>query len=385
MLSTPPQHGKTITTIHALVYALLKDPKKRCVYVTYGASRAWDMNGDALNLAHEAGLECHGNRGHWVTPKGGGVMATGIGGPLTGYAVDGLLIVDDPVKNAEEAESVVYREKTLRWFQSTAMTRVHQHASVIIIQTRWHPDDLAGQLTRSGWETINLPAVNDGSDPDRELGAPLDPIRYPLDYLAQLRREIGEHTWSAMYQGNPVPRGGEVFQGIRFFEDVPRTGYRIGVGIDLAYTRSSKSDYSTIVVMLELGGIYHVVECIRVQVRAPEFKTILEKVLRQYPARPRWYCSGVELGAADLIGGIDAQNAHADKFLRAQPVAAEWNAGQIYVLKDAPWLDVFRGEICHFTGVNDAHDDIIDAFAAAYDSIHTSAGDYESLTEASGW
>lgn len=386
VISTPPQHGKTLTTQHSIVWGLRRNPALRYVYCTYEAQRAWDVSMDVLSLAQQCKVSASGSRRRWLTPEGGGLLATGIGGPLTGYPVDGVLIIDDPVKNSGEAESATFRERTVKWFQSTAMTRVHKGASVIVIQTRWHPDDLAGYLIRQGWETINLPAINDGTDPRRALGEALYPSRWPVEVLEQRKQEVGEFVWASLYQGQPRPRGGRVFQDVRLCDALPRTGYRVGIGVDLAYTAKSKSDYSTIVVLLELGGVYHVAEVLRKQVRAPEFKDILHRVMGRYPGtRPRWYCAGVEIGAADLVGGIDARNAVQDKFLRAQPVAAAWNAGDIVVLKDAPWINEFLGEVLSFTGVNDEHDDMVDAFAAAYDALQSSAGDYDSLSEASGW
>lgn len=387
VISTPPQHGKTLTAEHAIVWGLRRNPALRYVYCTYEAQRAWDVSMETLSLANEAGLCAIGSRRRWLTPQGGGLLATGIGGPLTGYPVDGILVIDDPVKNSGEAESSTFRERTIRWFRSTAMTRVHQNASVIVIQTRWHPDDLAGILSADGgWEVINLPAINDGDDPRRALGEPLYPSRWPLRLLEERRKEVGDFVWASLYQGHPRPRGGHVFQDVRLADALPRASYRVGIGVDLAYTRKSMSDYSAIVVLLELGGVFFVAECIRKQVRAPEFKRILDHVMQRYPGtRPRWYCSGVELGAADLIGGIDARSTSQDKFLRAQPTAAAWNAGSIVVLKDAPWINEFLGEVMSFTGVNDKHDDMVDAFAAAYDSLQSRACEYDSISEASGW
>lgn len=386
VVSTPPQHGKTLTTEHGIVWGLRRNPGLRYVYCTYEAQRAWDVAAETLALAKEAGLQVSGSKRRWLTKRGGGLLSTGIGGPLTGYPVDGVLIIDDPVKNSGEAESATYRERAIRWFQSTAMTRVHQNASVITIQTRWHPDDLAGFLIKAGWENVNLPAINDGTDPRRRIGEPLCPSRWPLELLQRRKIEVGDFVWASLYQGQPRPRGGRVFQDSRLCNALPQSSYRVGIGVDLAYSAKTKSDYSTIVVLLELGGIYYVAECVRKQVRAPEFKLILESVLQRYPgAIPRWYCAGVEIGAADFIGGLDARQAGQDKFLRAQPVAAAWNAGNVAVLKDAHWINEFLGEVVSFTGVHDAHDDIVDALAAAYDSLQSQACPYNSLTDDAGW
>jgi predicted phage terminase large subunit-like protein len=365
---------------------LLRRPEKRHVYVTYEAQRAWDVSQDTIALAKKAGIEPLGAKRRWQTSEGGGVLATGIGGPLTGYPVDGILLIDDPVKNAAEAESSVYRERAMRWFKTTAMTRVHKGASVIVVQTRWHPEDLAGQLIKDGWESVNLPAINDGSDPLRAIGEPLDPLRWPLDVLEARKRVVGDYVWASLYQGQPRPRGGKVFQDAWLTDQLPVTGYRVGIGVDLAYTRKTKSDYSVIVVLFEVDGVYYVANCIRRQVQTPEFKGVLRQVMNEFPgSMPRWYCAGTERGVADLIGGIDARNASQDKFLRAQPVSAAWNAGAIRIPRSAPWTNTFLSEVLDFTGSDDLHDDIVDALAAAYDALRASSDDYESMADASGW
>jgi predicted phage terminase large subunit-like protein len=336
----------------------------------------------ARDYARYVGVQLRGDStalNEWRTTAGGGFVATGIGGAVTGHGFH-LLLVDDPHKNRAEAESSRIRESVYEFCRGTAMSRIEPGGHVIVCHTRWHTDDVIGRLRRDRdvtWNLIQNPALD-------EHGKALWPSRWPVKDLLKRKAEVGEYDWASLYQGHPRPRGGSVFQDIRFCDELPRASYRIGIGIDLAYSAKSSSDYSTIVVLLEFGGIYYVAECKRVQVRAPEFGEILKKVLAKYPATPRWYCSGTEKGVADLIGGIDARAAVADKFVRAQPVAAAWNAEKVVVLKDAPWVDPFQAEVLGFTGVGDAHDDIVDALAAAFDSLKNVYED-EFLTVDSRW
>lgn len=163
----------------------------------------------------------------WWTTTGGGLRATGVGGGLTGHGAD-LLICDDPHKDRAEADSLRLRDAVWDWWSSTALSRLSPGAPVCLIQTRWHPDDLAGRvLKRQGrtedggrWKVIHLPAFADhaltgGADPlGRAPGVPLPHPKLPDDtdqlraYWADRRSESTPRDWGALYMGNPKPREG---------------------------------------------------------------------------------------------------------------------------------------------------------------------------------
>jgi len=370
VVSTPPQHGKSTVVLHALVWRLLQDATRRHAYVTYAAQFARDQMYTATLLAQSAGLELVSESlDRWRTRQGGGVVATGIGGPLTGYAVDGVLIVDDYVKNRAEAESPTHRERTWAWFTSTALTRVHPGASVVVVATRWHPDDLAGRLIREGWTHINLPAIN-------AEGEALWPERRPLEWLAAQRRQIGEYDWHALYMGQPRQRGGTLFREPTYYDALPTDGYRRARGFDLAYSARSSADYSVLLSGRYADGVLYLEDCWRAQVEATVFA-------RQASAdnSPMYiYAHGVERGAVDLFRreyGLpivmrDASRA-GDKFTRAQRAIAAWNEGRIRIPQSAPWVEAFLREVLEFTGLDDPHDDQVDALAALWDGISGSS------------
>ena len=145
----------------------------------------------------------------------GGMVTAGVGGPITGKGAD-ILIIDDPVKNAEEANSQTYRDKTWEWYQSTAYTRLEPNGSIILIMTRWHEDDLAGRILHQidqdkgeQWEIINLPAIAEDHDIlGRNIGEPLWPGRYDLNELERIKYTTGSYWWSALYQQRPQPPEG---------------------------------------------------------------------------------------------------------------------------------------------------------------------------------
>jgi predicted phage terminase large subunit-like protein len=328
-------------------------------------------------MATDTGMGCEGTTSHWQTTNGASLLATGIEGALTGYGIDGAIIVDDPVKDRMGAESATMRDHACEWFHDVAMTRVHPGASVLVVQTRWHPDDLAGRLIADGWHFINLAAIAEEDEPTRKAGEALWPARRPIDFLEKIR-SANAYTWASLYQGRPRPKGGAVFGDPRFYERLPETGLRYSIGIDLAYTAKTSSDYSVAVVMAERAGTIYIVDVLREQVSQPTFSRLLKSLCATYPgARVRGYLAGTERGAADYIieSGVkfDAVTAKGDKFVRAQPYAGAWNQdpGRVLVPRQAEWLDAYLNEHARFTGLNDAHDDQVDAAAAAFDALST--------------
>jgi cell division topological specificity factor MinE len=327
----------------------------------------------------------------WLTQYGGGLYATSVGGGLTGKGIDGVAVVDDPIKNREEAESPRIREKIASWFGDVVMTRLERNASVIVIMTRWHPGDLIGELSGTGdWETINIPALRTDADgverallPAYPDGAPA----YPVARLHELRRQLGDYSFASLYQGMPRPRGGTVFGEATTcaLADVPSQG-RDFIGVDLAYTARTHADWSTAVVLRtqrykDDEGARRtrcwVVDVLRRQERASDFVRRLQHLERAHPGAPMvWHGSTTERGGADAIRELGLPQlrpmlATGDKFVRSQPVAAAWNAGDVWVPRDAPWSTAFLDEVQSFTGVGDRTDDQVDALASAFSSVAT--------------
>jgi hypothetical protein len=289
-------------------------------------------------------------------------------------------IVDDPFKNRAEAESEARRKKVWEWFNDVAYTRKEPGASVIVVMTRWHPQDLSGKLIgEKGWKYVKLPALD-------EDGKALWPERFPAEELAKIREQVGEYTWTSLYQGEPRSRGGKVFGDVRTYD--PRT--------DLA--RLSPRARDRLRVQREdprrLLGVHHARRVRGPLLRArrparagagPGFRRAGRRgqKVRGKP-QTRWYYAGPELGVAQLLtaSGVEhlkALPAKSDKFVRAQPVAAAWNAGKVLVPQNAPWLDAFVAEVVSFTGVDDERDDQVDALAAAYDELNKSTPTFAGL------
>jgi predicted phage terminase large subunit-like protein len=404
-VSVPPRHGKSETLLHGIAWLLLRDPKRKILYVTHTATFAIKQSKAARRLARIAGVQIsdESNRAdEWETTAGGGLTARGIDGDITGRGFD-LVICDDPVKGVKAAESSKLRAQLFQWFTSDVTTRLTPKGSVIVVHTRWHVDDLSGRLIKEkGYRRLNIRAVAVGHDENepandnwvdpREEGEALWPEGgWDRATLDERRADVGEYTWWALFQGEPRPRGGNVFGEANFYDELPKTAYRVGFGIDLAYTAKTHADYSVCVEIWReetqnpKRPKFYIVEVLRKQVDAPSFTLTLKAKHTERPnAKMRWYASGTEKGSGDFIKkqGIPLQviAATADKFVRAQPLAAAWNAGDVLIPNTEKfpaaekWVVAFLDEFQEFTGVNDVNDDQIDAAAAGHDVLVKASG-----------
>jgi predicted phage terminase large subunit-like protein len=189
----------------------------------------------------------------WQITDGGGMITAGVGGPMTGKGAD-LLIIDDPVKNREEADSPTYRKRTWEWWQSTAYTRLEPGGIAVVMQTRWHEDDLAGRLIaemESGgeeWHVVRLPALAERNDPlRREIGEALWGERYDEEALEKIKVAVGTYVWEALYQQRPAPIEGGIFKDAwwRYYPALrwPKLIADVTQSWDMAFKKKSDTDY----------------------------------------------------------------------------------------------------------------------------------------------
>lgn len=395
VVAAPPQHGKTETAVHALIQCLADRPGKRHAFATYNAKRAARVQRKARLVAAAAGVDGEFRQDDWLLPSGSSLLWASRKGGLTGEPIDGLFIIDDILKDRIEADSATTRDECVSWFDEVAETRCHPGASIVVMATRWHPEDLSGVLVERGWRYVNLMALADGAvdaegrvvgDPLRRApGEALCPALRPREALEQ-KREANPYSFAALYQGQPRPRGAAVFGPAHYYDELPRDGYYAAYGVDLAYTKKKYADWSVIIELWCVPGpaksdpkTFYVVDCIRKQVPAPEFALTLHTASRRRPGKIRWYASGTEKGVGQFIAtkikGINVLPAVEDKFQRAQPLAEAWNLGRVLIPSggggddDSPpsWAVDLIDELGAFTGVDDKQDDQVDALAAAFD------------------
>lgn len=375
LVSVPPRHGKTELIMHAVAWLLRNNPHETSAYVSYAQQFANSKSGQMRQYALNAGVELQQGsdaKHEWRTTAGGGLLATGIGGPLTGHGVHHLFI-DDPTKNREEAESAVIRERNAMWFTSTATTRVEPGGSIIVCHTRWHPNDLIGDLYQDGkrWERICLPAID-------EQGQALWPEQWPLELLNERRSEVGEYDWASMFQGEPRPRGATIFGDPARFDlyDHIAAGWRVVIGVDPAASQKTHADYSVIVVMAAKDDERRILAVYREQMETPALARKCAEVQAAFGYAPLAIeTNGVGKAVPQILREIDPTLkihevvSRADKFTRAQPLSAAWNAGRVLVPTAAPWVREYLSEMQNFTGMRDAHDDQVDATTHAFDYL----------------
>ncbi len=229
----PPRHGKSeLVSRRFPAWLMGKDPTRQVIAASYSAELAQDFGRDVRNLvgSPEFGVIFPGvalaadsaAAGRWNTGQGGSYVAVGVGGSITGRGAH-IGIIDDPLKDRQEADSEVRRAHVKGWYQSTFYTRLMPPAAVVLCQTRWHEDDLAGWLLAEAetggdrWEILDLPALDSS-------GEALWPERYPVASLERIRRNVGPREWSALYQQKPQPDEGTYFQRDWFKRHTERPG-----------------------------------------------------------------------------------------------------------------------------------------------------------------
>lgn len=341
--------------------------------------------------------------GRWETNRGGEYFAAGVGGAIAGRRAD-LVVIDDPVRSREDADSELIRDKVWDWYKSDLYTRLKPGGRIVLIQTRWHEDDLAGRLlddmARGGdrWEVVSLPALAEAKDPlGRKLDEPLWPEWEGTEALARKRRAVGPRDWSALYQQRPAPEEGDYFKAewLRPYDKAPPLdAMRIYGGSDYAVTAD--------------GGDYTVHAVVGLD---PEGRMYLLDLWRKQAASDVWiesFCDLVKkwkpIGWAEEQGQIksgvgpflerrmrDRQSfvvreqfpTRGDKAVRAQSIRGRMALEGLYVPTNAAWYPEFRSELLSFPAGK--HDDQVDAIGLVGQLLsRMSAGEHPPKPEKPG-
>lgn len=269
----PPRHGKSEFVCRYLpAWYLGSRPRNRVILASYGAelARTWGRRArDVLQRCQAdsppwfgGGANISGNQSaaaDWETVSGGGMVTAGAGGPITGRGAN-LLIVDDPIKNAEEAMSDTMREALYDWWRSTASTRLEPDGIAVVMATRWHKDDLTGRLigdcieAGTPFSRLCLPAIAEENDPlGRNIGDPLWPRRWPASELEAKRTSLGSYWWNALYQQRPTQHANADFPARCFGDAIwpaiwPDTFDGVMVALDASKGKNDKhGDFSAAV------------------------------------------------------------------------------------------------------------------------------------------
>jgi hypothetical protein len=254
MIFMPPRHGKSeLASRRFPAWYLGRNPQRQIIAASYNSDLASDFGREVRDIVgsqeyaalFDARLRDDSRAAdRWHTDMGGAYVAAGVGTAVTGRGAH-VLLIDDPLKDREEADSEIRRQRVWDWFTSTAYTRLMPGGAIVVIQTRWHEDDLAGRLLAQQaagidkWEVLDLPAL-DGNE------KALWPEWYDEKALARIRAAIGVRDWSALYQQRPAPEEGDYFKSewLKTYTKLPpKTEMRVYGGSDYAVTADG-GDYT---------------------------------------------------------------------------------------------------------------------------------------------
>lgn len=402
IINVPPRSMKSITVSVAFSAWLLgHDPTRRIIAVSYAADLARKLSQDTRTVMESAWFQdlfpdCRLVPGRQrdtelTTTRRGGRLAVGLGGGLTGRGAD-IILVDDPMK-AIDAFSAAERRRVIEFYEGTLISRLNDKAkgAVVLVMQRLHADDLCGHLrarAAEDWELVELPAIAVRDEAfrlsdrpnhvyQRPRGEVLQPGREPLVVLEGLRRQLGTLTFSAQYQQAPVPAEGNVIRRcwLRYYTDAewPEGFERVVVSWDTASTLGEASDWSVGTVWGALGLDYYLLDVVRERLEAPELRREIVSLSRHWRANAT-LIEDTELGRAlhqDLrrSGALSTllHRSRFDKEARLLAQAARFEAGQVHLPSEAPWLADYISELLAFP--NGRHDDQVDSTSQALDHL----------------
>ncbi|OPG13636.1 phage terminase large subunit [Microbispora sp. GKU 823] len=408
MISVPPQEGKSVRISRRFPeWLLTTNPELRLAIVSYahGVARRHGraIRDDITNHSELLGLTVNPNSSaahEWeVQGHQGGVYCVGIKGSLTSRPVDGL-IVDDPYKDGEQADSDAWRETVRDFWTEVAIPRLGPGAFVVIVQTRWRDDDLSGWLkdedVTGRWRVINIPAQADHNPAKGET----DPLgRQPGEYLLSARGrtvaewetkklEVGSRTWNALYQGRPAPAEGGIFkrEWWREYRDarwiVRDDGSHWVIGADevcaswdMAFKDTDASDFVVGQVWARFGLQAYLLDQVRGRMSFVETRKAVKELAAKWPQAVAKYVEDKANGTAVInslarsVAGLIPVEPEGGKAARASAVAPFVEAGQVFLPAPslAPWVGAYREE--HASFPRGSHDDQVDATSQALNRL----------------
>jgi len=384
MLFTPPRHGKTeLVSKRFPAFALGKYPDKNVIAVSYSDDLARVANrdvqriivGDQYPLLFPS-TRIGGTRTQdgvrnsdefEVVGRRGLYKSSGIMGGITGRGFD-IGIIDDPIKDRLEADSVTYRERLWEWYNAVFFTRrASDDSAIIVVQTRWHHDDLAGRLleqNKDEWTVLQFEAVKDTNSPGsygafdrRTQGQALWPTLFDETAMMQIEKQVGAFNFAALYQQRPVPRTGNMFktQMIRLVDEVPHGQIVRSIRYwDKAGSVGSGCLSAGVLIHEMRDHSFLIADCVAGQWGALERETRIVQTARMDTRSVRIWCeqepgSGGKESAEATVRNLRGFSVHADrvtgdKVSRAEPFASQVEAGNVAIL-NRPWTKDYLQEL----------------------------------------
>lgn len=383
IVNIPPQHGKSVFISKWVpLWYLSNYPNKRIILSTYEASFAASWGRAVRDEAEdkpEIGIKVRRDvkaSNYWMTEEGGAMMTAGVGGPVTGKSGD-ILIIDDPVKNWDEAKSATYQQRNIDWFNSTLYTRKQPGTTIIVLMTRWHENDLAGYLLGEhgdDWTHIKLPAIAEDHDPlGRKPGDALSPYRFDAEDLGRTKRAVGSQVWAGLYQQRPTALEGGIIKKdwLRFYHQHPPTFNEMLQSWDLSFKETKSGSFVVGQVWGRSGADFYLVDQVRRRMDFPGTKQAIRMMTEKWPETRKKVVEDKANGPAiisDLkreIPGLVSYSSKDSKEARLFAVSPFFESGNVFIPhKDiANWANDFIEELVNFP--NSLNDDQVDACSQA--------------------
>ncbi|NIY14238.1 MAG: phage terminase large subunit [Nitrospinaceae bacterium] len=395
LVNAPPRHGKTRGISHWFpTWFLDWFPELSVILTSYNDQYAAGIGGGVRDefkkpetwtrVRHDKHLASD-----WKTLQGGGMRSSGIGGSLTGFGAN-LIIVDDPHKNWEEAMSSAKRQRVIDWFNSTLYTRAEPGASIIVVQTRWHENDLTGYLINEhpdDWTLIRLPAISEGEDfLGRPKGAALCPERFTVEDLERIKAG-GSFLFAGLYQQRPAPMEGGIIKRdwFQYWKELPNFDQLIQ-SWDMSFDKKAGSSYVAGQVWGRAAGAFYLVDQIRERLNFVETIRAIERLTSRWPAALEKVIEEKANGPAviaalrDKVPGIipwpPKGEPMGSKEARLVAVSGLFEAGNIWIPNPdrAPWVVDYVEELITFP--NSAKNDQVDATSQALGKMSRASYDF---------
>lgn len=402
MIWMPPQHGKSMMITETFPsYCLGRNPDLRAMIGSYNNDFAQKFGRKNREKIEDFGKKIFGievsetksSASNWDIEKhNGGLISVGIGGAATGEGAN-LLIIDDPVKNRQEADSKTARDHVFDEYRSTFKTRVRPDGAIIIVMTRWHEDDLCGRLLNpdygepEDWEIVRLPAEAETDDLlGRKEGEALWPEGgFTEDWLKAQKASVGSYAYAGLYQQRPAPaEGGIIKRGwFKFYKILPERFNVMAQSWDCTFKEGDNNDFVAGHVWGRLGADFYLVDRVHARMGITETMRSIETLSAKHPKARAKYIEDAANGPAVIellkkkVPGLIPVRPDGGKIVRAQAVTPYIEAGNVYLPDPsiAPWIHDFLEECYSFP--NAAHDDDVDAMTQAInqlaDKVTTSA------------
>ena len=398
VIETPPQHGKSMTVTETLPsWWLGRHPDCRVILAAYNdelAERFLRRNREKLLRCGEtlfgvsigavnraSALELAGSRG--------GMISRGIRSGITGNPAE-LILIDDPVKSREEADSPAIRGKIWEEWQNSLKSRLAAGAKVILIMTPWHEDDLAGRVLSSERNVtlLRLPVSAETGDPmGRAPGAPLCPeLGKDAAWLRDFRAgyvsdpQGGARAWTALYQCSPRVEEGNLVRRSwwRFYDPAEIRDFPTQIiSVDAAFKGTEQSDYVAITVWGKRGNDYYLRHCVNRQMGFAETLRAIRVVAAQFPAARRVLIEDKANGPAILEVlrrelFCQPVQPKGGKIARVNAVSPAIETGHVFLPEHMPGLEAFLDQWTAFPSA--AHDDMVDSASQALSWLLSAPG-----------